>query len=275
MTADPYRVLIVLLDRYPDTSYVAVLKTLLPDELNRPVEIHAALDREEALNRLQTTAFDVVAVCSRWLSDDCGWLIDRIRAGEVQVGKESTRKDVPLITLSNDSESLGAVDLHLEFLHGRPPIVLLLQGILQFVPVDSQAFAGRRGTQVFRVLVVDDDPENILIYATRLEVGLAQLASHWVEVIGVLDGRSALDILQEHAVDLVITDLLLPYIDGYELVSRIRNPFLYETPATLSDVPIITVSARATGPPDATAHMVKPVSLLNLTERVAQLLISK
>lgn len=61
------------------------------------------------------------------------------------------------------------------------------------------------------------------------------LDAEGIDVVSVWDGESALEILQCQAVDLVVLDLMLPGIDGFETCREIRR---------LSDIPIIMISAR-------------------------------
>lgn len=79
-------------------------------------------------------------------------------------------------------------------------------------------------------LVVDDDPTNQILLRRRLErEGLA------VEVAG--DGVEALDRLAEPGVDIVLLDVLMPRLDGYGVLARMR-----EDPA-LRHLPVLVISA--------------------------------
>lgn len=70
----------------------------------------------------------------------------------------------------------------------------------------------------FQVLVVDDDPDK----RTLLEVALGM---EGYEVRTALNGMEALDIIESYPPDLIITDIMMPKMDGYELARRIRkNP---------------------------------------------------
>ena len=79
------------------------------------------------------------------------------------------------------------------------------------------------------VLVVEDDPETLALYVARLE----QLGA---TVTGTCDAVSALAILATGRPDVVLCDLHLPELDGYQLLERMR-----ESPE-LVDVPVIAIS---------------------------------
>jgi diguanylate cyclase (GGDEF)-like protein len=85
-----------------------------------------------------------------------------------------------------------------------------------------------------RVLVVDDDRNLRQIIATNLELG-------GFDVIAASCGADALQALDEHsAIDLVLLDVMMPHMDGYEVAQKIRahaNPIV-------SHVPIIMVTAK-------------------------------
>ncbi len=79
------------------------------------------------------------------------------------------------------------------------------------------------------VLVVDDEPN--IVHLARL-----YLTSDGFRVQTASDGQEALDKLRGGAVDLVVLDLMMPGIDGWEVCRRIRKD---------SDVPIIILTARS------------------------------
>lgn len=79
------------------------------------------------------------------------------------------------------------------------------------------------------VLVVDDTPENVEI--------LVELLSELYEVVVATDGESALEVLENETVDLVLLDIMMPGIDGYDVCTRAKGD-----PNT-RDIPIIFVSA--------------------------------
>jgi two-component system response regulator AtoC len=82
-----------------------------------------------------------------------------------------------------------------------------------------------------RVLIVDDEPRMQRI----LELMLLQMG-HVPLLAG--DGREALDLLQAEEVDLVVSDLQMPVMDGLELLARVREQG--------SDIPFIVITAYGT-----------------------------
>lgn len=69
---------------------------------------------------------------------------------------------------------------------------------------------------MFKILIVEDDTE------------LCRLFSHVLEKNGyhtrmVSNGQEALDALAEEYVDLIISDIMMPVMDGYELVRSLRK----------------------------------------------------
>jgi two-component system KDP operon response regulator KdpE len=79
-----------------------------------------------------------------------------------------------------------------------------------------------------RVLVVDDDPQILRAVRTSLQ-------GHSYEVLTAGNGETALDLLPDSSVDLIVLDLGLPGIEGHEVISRVRG---------WSEVPIIVLSVR-------------------------------
>jgi two-component system KDP operon response regulator KdpE len=79
-----------------------------------------------------------------------------------------------------------------------------------------------------RVLVVDDDPQILRAVRTSLQ-------GHSYEVLTAGNGETALDLLPDSEVDLIVLDLGLPGIGGQEVIKRVR---------AWSEVPIIVLSVR-------------------------------
>ena len=122
--------------------------------------------------------------------------------------------------------------------HG-PPVSCLLcmdwstfdQGAHQR-SIDNRLGALPALVQGLTILVVDDD--DLVLDSTRII-----LEDLGARVLTARDGADALDRLAAHTPDLVLSDLAMPEMDGYQLVARVRSD-----PARAS-LPMIAVSAHA------------------------------
>ncbi|MNH83681.1 Heme response regulator HssR [compost metagenome] len=114
------------------------------------------------------------------------------------------------------------------------------------------------------VLVVEDD-NNLRKLIT------ATLEQHHYRVLQAADSREALSLLEEHQVDLMISDIMMPGMDGFELTRLVREANFY--------FPILMVTAKEefedkkqgflAGTDD---YMVKPLDINEMLLRVAALL---
>lgn len=115
-----------------------------------------------------------------------------------------------------------------------------------------------------RILVVEDNAD--------LADGLRHnLQREGYQVALAADGQAGLQLVREDEPDLVILDLMLPGLDGYQVLEGIRK--------TGSRVPVLILSARAEESDkvrgfrlDADQYVTKPFGLLELLERVRALL---
>lgn len=82
-----------------------------------------------------------------------------------------------------------------------------------------------------KVILFADDSPTIRKFVTFA------LQARGFNVISVSDGMEALERLPMHSVDLIITDLNMPNIDGFELINTVRANDDY------SDIPIIILSS--------------------------------
>jgi CheY-like chemotaxis protein len=83
-----------------------------------------------------------------------------------------------------------------------------------------------------KILIVDDDPRNI--FALKLT-----LKSRGYQIVSCTMAQEAIQILKENTVDIILMDMMMPEMDGYEAVKIIRN-----TPV-MSQIPVIAVTAQA------------------------------
>ena len=69
---------------------------------------------------------------------------------------------------------------------------------------------------MFQILIVEDDKELSQLFQKVLEKNGYQVKS-------ASDGALALEILDKEYIDLIISDIMMPVMDGYELVSELRS----------------------------------------------------
>jgi CheY-like chemotaxis protein len=96
--------------------------------------------------------------------------------------------------------------------------------------------APRAGDGMIRVLVVDDDPKAVELIAIRIR-GMAS------EVYRAYNGREAIEIATREIPDLIVLDLMMPEMDGFEVVETLNA-----NPKTAA-IPVVIVTAA-----DATAQ---------------------
>jgi response regulator RpfG family c-di-GMP phosphodiesterase len=117
-----------------------------------------------------------------------------------------------------------------------------------------------------QVLVVDDDPANVRLIERVLE-------SAGYEVLTAYSGQQALDMIAGGVPHVIILDIMMPHMSGFEVCSRLR-----EDPRTQS-VPIIVLTAlddvdnRISGiETGADEYMTKPFHVKELVARVASVM---
>lgn len=116
------------------------------------------------------------------------------------------------------------------------------------------------------VLVADDDEDILALVALQLERGN-------IDVIQARDGDQALALAQERVPDLAVLDVMMPGLNGYEVVKRLRGT------DEVGSMPLILLTARAGGGDASYGYQVgaddyikKPFSPAELRERVEALL---
>lgn len=83
-----------------------------------------------------------------------------------------------------------------------------------------------------KILIVDDDPRNIFVLAVALE-------DYGAEIIEAENGKEALEKLENEPVDLILMDIMMPVMNGYEAIKEIRNT------NKIKDIPIIATTAKS------------------------------
>ena len=130
------------------------------------------------------------------------------------------------------------------------------------LPADDRGIQGYEGDRQ-TILVVDDRWENRSVLTNLLQpLGFT--------VVEVSNGQEALDVLQTQPPDLIITDLMMPVLDGYELLRRLRqNPDWQKIPAIASSASVFSSNQNQSFAAGATAFLPKPISTQGLLTLLA------
>ncbi len=116
-----------------------------------------------------------------------------------------------------------------------------------------------------RVLVVDDIPANVKLLEARL-------VAEYFDVVTAEDGFKALDICDQEQVDIILLDIMMPGMDGFEVCERLKaNPKTAHIPVvmvTALDQPSDRVRGLKAGADD---FLTKPVNDLQLIARLKSL----
>ncbi len=117
---------------------------------------------------------------------------------------------------------------------------------------------------MFRILIAEDDRELRQLFSHVL-------AKNGYSVVGVSNGREALDEIDEGYFDLIISDIMMPVMDGYQLVRALRE--------SENHTPVLMITAKdafdamqlgyMSGTDD---YMVKPINVNEMILRVGALL---
>lgn len=151
----------------------------------------------------------------------------------IYTGKELSRKEhrelskytnsIILKGLKSDERLMDEVTLFLHHVASTIPV----NNKKKAIEIDDSIFKGKK------VLVVDDEIRNIFALGKILE-------DKEIEVLEAENGKVAVDVLIENKnVDLVLMDIMMPEMDGYEAMTIIRK-----TP-DIQNIPIICLTAKA------------------------------
>ncbi|MDA0182939.1 HAMP domain-containing protein [Solirubrobacter phytolaccae] len=207
------------------------------------VHVEAVASSEEALERLDATRFDCIVLDLKLPKASGFALLERVKVDErhrnvpviIHTGKALTRREETRLKRYAESiivKDAGSAERLLDettlALH-RPPESLTpgSRRMLEQMRDTDAALTGRK------VLVVDDDVRNVFALTNALEM-------HGMVVSYAENGREALEKLNADAdVDLILMDIMMPELDGYQTMEAIRKIPAFE------QLPIIALTAKA------------------------------
>jgi len=114
------------------------------------------------------------------------------------------------------------------------------------------------------ILCIEDHPDNMMLIRRIFRPDSYNL-------IAARNGVEGLSIVESQELDLILLDINLPDIDGYEIARRIRS----SSKAELTQIPIVAVTANAMKgdaqkaiAAGCTLYMSKPINIVELSEKV-------
>jgi len=112
-----------------------------------------------------------------------------------------------------------------------------------------------------KILIVDDEPDILMVLRARLE-------GNDYDVVTALDGEAGLRIVRDEAPDLIVLDVMMPVMDGFEFFKVIKQE------PDHSNIPILMLTARGAmkdtfNALDADGFMSKPFDSKELVEKIA------
>jgi len=146
----------------------------------------------------------------------------------VTLRKTPETANIPIIIVSIvDEEKVGFALGAADYLVKPIRKTVLLETIRKHVPI--------QGDDDSEILLVDDDPKS-------LEMLEETLRSAGYETQSVRSGARALEVLSSKLVSAVLLDLMMPGMDGFEVIQHVRGQ------ATLADLPILVMTAKSLTP---------------------------
>jgi len=187
--------------------------------------VEEALDGEEALAKARALQPFLITLDILLPKKD-GWEVLR------ELKEDGATRDIPVVIVSIVDEprrgfSLGAADYILK-------------------PFDREDLLRRLGRYSFttkvhgrpvKVLIVDDDP-----LAVEMLAGMLKPAGFGI--LKAFDGRQGIELAMEHRPDLIVLDLLMPDVSGFEVVQRLKAD-----PRT-KEIPVFVVTVKDLTPED-------------------------
>lgn len=222
-----------------------VLLEVLESKLKKEgYEVSIAKDGEEGLNKFRAEKPDLVLL-DIIMPKKGGFEVMR------EVVEDPSLKDTPIIIISNSGQpveieeatKLGARDYLIKADFSPEDVVekirqnLKREGVFpaggareaQGVEVPAPQEGKRKQVGSDRVLIVEDDKFLRDLIVQKLE-------KEGFEVVQAIDGEEGAKAMKESSVGLVLLDLILPGIDGFEVLKRVK-----ENPQT-KDVPVVILS---------------------------------
>jgi signal transduction histidine kinase/CheY-like chemotaxis protein/HAMP domain-containing protein len=235
---------------------------------NGDVQAQGAANGQEALSAVLQQTFDCMVVDAELPDMSAAELIEKMQsqAGVLQlplvvyIGKTLSPEEEQAL---QRSAQLGVVKPVRSMDHLLDEVSLFLNRVARLPGERKPMITGIRPAEpIFagrKILLVDDDVRNLFALTSALE-------RFGFEVICAEDGPSGIETLKRnHGIDVVLMDVMMPEVDGYEAIRRIRAIEQFRS------LPVIALTAKAMKgdrekclESGATDYIAKPVDLEQL-----------
>ena len=231
---------------------------IAPDKMKRL--FHRFYDGD--YRRMQVNGIGLGLALSRELAD--------LHGGTITCHSEESKGSVftVILPISKESFSPSQIDDKRSFSINQLPIDI---SILEQAPepaTPKRVIASTDDADAYKILIVEDNEELLMM--------MSALLSTKFKVYQATSGITALEIIDSHELDIVVSDVMMPEMDGNQLTERIKG-----TPEW-SHLPVILLSAKTTEEDrkhsmsiGADAYITKPFRLGDLEVRINTILESR
>ncbi|HEX9791608.1 MAG TPA: adenylate/guanylate cyclase domain-containing protein [Kiloniellales bacterium] len=218
-------------DMLPDLERIAQCGSGLLEHIDRVLVLddEAAMHTDESLAGMQTMLRHDLRNPLNAIKGYSELLLEELE----ELGGEALRVDL-LVLLGEANRLLSQIDQIVDFSHsGHEPIDSESKSSIMaadFVDAMRPLSPGEvRRHETGRILVVDDNDSNRGLLSRRL-------SRDGHQVFEAISGRTALDLLSLHVVDLILLDLLMPEMNGFQVLAELKRD------ERLRGVPVVIIS---------------------------------
>ena len=185
-----------------------------------------------------------------------------LQGGSIKVESEPDRGSVftlqlPISLSSHRGNTLSETNPMI------PGDTLSYRGSEDHMPIKNTSKITRGQKKI--ILIVDDNEDFLTLVALQLE--------KYYHIITAVNGKEAFDLANENEVDLIVSDLMIPGMDGYQLCKAVKNDL------NTSHIPFIIVTVNASDDSRAIgyeagvdSYLTKPMDMQVLFSRIESLL---
>jgi DNA-binding response OmpR family regulator len=165
------------------------------------------------------TSLPKAVVLDSEIADEEGWRILKL------LRENPITKEVPVLFYALKDDRAGGSVLELDYLLKPLGLTELAQAL------ERQGLG--QSAEDRTVLIVDDE-----LYVLEMYARMVEMWAPGVQVLQARSGRQAIDLIRQHQPHLVILDLIMPGMDGFEVLEMMRGE------ASSRDIPVIVLTGQ-------------------------------